>query len=346
MILTSGEIYFIGEFDLKSGQRTEYVKIGIVRHGAKEDRTSQDRLLEHQTGNPRRLEIIHTITTDAVEAIETNLHYRFARHRVYGEWMRLDSKLLEEAKSEAESLRDQLATHVETFRRAEDLKNHISTEGKLVPTIDSEYWFAKFQDSKVMSKACDEAVEKYNALLAKAAEEGEEVSEYVTVQERAGARKFDQKSFMEKHPDLYTKFVTQEKSIKGRFLITSVKKWNRTLEEISPDLSAILTQFESELEKVEGNSITTTIHNLYLGVISMQAYADWEMQLASAIIKNLCGANEGIEGICTWKRAEQIDEKFDRKALAEAHPDLVEEFMTTSAPTKAVIVEPKAAYQE
>ena len=346
MILTSGEIYFIGEFDLKSGQRTEYVKIGIVRHGAKEDRTSQDRLLEHQTGNPRRLEIIHTITTDAVEAIETNLHYRFARHRVYGEWMRLDSKLLEEAKSEAESLRDQLATHVETFRRAEDLKNHISTEGKLAPTIDSEYWFAKFQDSKVMSKACDEAVEKYNALLTKAAEEGEEVSEYVTVQERAGARKFDQKSFMEKYPDLYAKFVTQEKSIKGRFLMTSVKKWNRTLEEISPDLSAILTQFESELEKVEGNSITTTIHNLYLGVISMQAYADWEKNLAEVQIKNLCGSNEGIEGICTWKRAEQIDEKFDRKALAEAHPEIVEEFMITSAPTKAVIVEPKAAYQD
>jgi hypothetical protein len=346
MILTSGEIYFIGEFDLKTGQRTEYVKIGIVRHGAKEDRTSQDRLLEHQTGNPRRLEIIHTVTTDAVEAIETNLHYRFARHRVYGEWMRLDSTQLEEAKSEAESLRDQLATHVETFRRADELKNELSNEGKLAPTIDSEYWFAKYQDSKIMSKACDEAIEKYNALLATAADEGEEVSEFVTVQERAGARRFDLKAFMEKHPDIYSKFVTQERSVKSRFTVTSVKKSNRTLEEISPDLSAILTQFESELEKVEGNSITTTIHNLYLGVISMQAYADWEMQLASANIKNLCGYNEGIEGICTWKRAEQIDEKFDRKALTEAHPDIVEEFMVTSAPTKAVIVEPKAAYQD
>ncbi|MBU3752426.1 MAG: GIY-YIG nuclease family protein [Candidatus Nanopelagicaceae bacterium] len=346
MILTSGEIYFIGEFDLKTGQRTEYVKIGIVRHGAKEDRTSQDRLLEHQTGNPRRLEIIHTVTTDAVESIETNLHYRFARHRVYGEWMRLDSTQLEEAKSEAESLRDQLATHVETFRRADELKNQLSNEGKLAPTIDSEYWFAKYQDSKIMSKACDEAIEKYNALLSTAADEGEEVSEFVTVQERAGARRFDLKAFMEKHPDIYSKFITKERSVKSRFTVTSVKKWNRTLEEISPDLSAILTQFESELEKVEGNSITTTIHNLYLGVISMQAYADWEMQLASANIKNLCGYNEGIEGICTWKRAEQIDEKFDRKALTEAHPDIVEEFMVTSAPTKAVIVEPKAAYQD
>jgi hypothetical protein len=346
MILTSGEIYFIGEFDLKSGQRTEYVKIGIVRHGAKEERTSEDRLLEHQTGNPRRLEIIHTVTTDAVEAIETNLHYRFARHRVYGEWMRLDSKLLEEAKSEAESLRDQLATHMKIFQRADELKNQESNEEKLAPTIDSEYWFGKYQDSKVMSKACDEAIDKYNALLEVAAEEGEEVAEFVTVQERAGARRFDQKFFMEKHPDIYAKFVTKERSIKGRFLVTSVKKWSRSLDEISPDLNSILNQFNSELDQIKGNKITSSLHNLYLGVLSMQAYADWENQLAAAQLKNLCGNNEGIEGICTWKRAEQFDEKFDRKAFMESYPDLVEEFTTTSAPTKAVIIEPKAAYKD
>ena len=346
MILTSGEIYFIGEFDLKTGQRTEYVKIGIVRHGANEDRTSQDRLLEHQTGNPRRLEIIHTVTTDAVEAIETNLHYRFARHRVYGEWMRLDSTQLEEAKSEAESLRDQLATHVETFRRADELKNQLSNEGKLAPTIDSEYWFAKYQDSKIMSKACDEAIEKYNALLTTAADEGEEVSEFVTVQERAGARRFDLKAFMEKHPDIYTKFITQERSVKSRFTVTSVKKWNRTLEEISPDLLSILNQFQSELDQVKENKITSALHNLYLGVISMQSYADWETNLAGAQLKNLCGNSEGIEGICTWKRVEQIDEKFDRKAFSESHPELVEKFTVTSEPTKAVIIEPKAAYQD
>ena len=34
MKLTSGEIYFIGEKDLKSGSDTRYFKIGIVREGA------------------------------------------------------------------------------------------------------------------------------------------------------------------------------------------------------------------------------------------------------------------------------------------------------------------------
>jgi hypothetical protein len=78
----------------------------------------------------------------------------------------------------------------------------------------------------------------------------------------------------------------------------------------------------------------------------MQSYADWETNLAGAQLKNLCGNSEGIEGICTWKRVEQIDEKFDRKAFSESHPELVEKFTVTSEPTKAVIIEPKAAYQD
>lgn len=57
-------------------------------------------------------------------------------------------------------------------------------------------------------------------------------------------------------------------------------------------------------------------------------------------------SDQVIEGICTWKRADQIDEKFDRKALTEAHPDVVEEFRVTSAPTEAVIVEPKVAHPD
>lgn len=346
MILTSGEIYFIGEFDLKTGQRTEYIKIGIVRHGAKEERTSQDRLLEHQTGNPRRLEIIHTVTTDAVEAVETSLHYRYARHRVFGEWMRLDSTLLEEAKTEAENLRDQLITHIKTFKRAEELKNQISNEGKCAPTIDSEYWFAKYQDSKLMSKACESAISNYNELLQEASDDGGEVSEFVTVQERAGARRFDANALLEKHPEIYKKFVITEHTVKGRFLVTSVKKWSRTLEEISPELTTILNKFTTEIALVKNNQITSSLHNLYLGVLSMQAYADWELELASAQLKELCGDNEGIEGICTWKRAEYLDEKFDRKVFAEEYPDLYKEFTVVSAPTRAVIVEPKAPYKD
>jgi hypothetical protein len=58
MATAAGEIYFIGEKDLRSKEVTPYFKVGIVRENAENaDRDSTQRLLEHQTGNPRELYI-------------------------------------------------------------------------------------------------------------------------------------------------------------------------------------------------------------------------------------------------------------------------------------------------
>lgn len=81
---TPGEIYFIRERDLLSHGTTNYVKVGLVRE--KDDRGSEERLLEHQTGNPRELFIHKVVKTPAVSAIEGLLHGLFAAHRVSGEW--------------------------------------------------------------------------------------------------------------------------------------------------------------------------------------------------------------------------------------------------------------------
>ena len=79
MITTSGELYFIGEEDIKTGEKSSYYKIGIVRES--EGRTSVNRLSEHQTGNPRRLLIAHALETPAVEAVETALPLHSPSHR-------------------------------------------------------------------------------------------------------------------------------------------------------------------------------------------------------------------------------------------------------------------------
>ena len=73
MIFTPGQLYFINEQDTQTGVRSNYYKIGIVRDA--DDRDSKNRLLEHQTGNPRELCIVETLNMPAVEAVETNLHY-------------------------------------------------------------------------------------------------------------------------------------------------------------------------------------------------------------------------------------------------------------------------------
>ena len=78
MNLKPGKLYFINEHDVQSGLRSNYYKIGIVRDA--DGRDSKNRLLEHQTGNPRKLWIVEELEMPAVEAVETNLHYLFARN--------------------------------------------------------------------------------------------------------------------------------------------------------------------------------------------------------------------------------------------------------------------------
>ena len=72
MATASGEIYFIGEKDLRTKEITPYFKVGIVRENADNtDRDSTQRLLEHQTGNPRELYIESVVKTDLVELLES-----------------------------------------------------------------------------------------------------------------------------------------------------------------------------------------------------------------------------------------------------------------------------------
>ena len=61
---TPGTLYFITERDPFCDAPAAYVKIGLVRDNDM-GRSSDDRLLEHQTGNPRSLRIAALSATAA-----------------------------------------------------------------------------------------------------------------------------------------------------------------------------------------------------------------------------------------------------------------------------------------
>ena len=74
----SGTIYVIGEKEDESNSQTLFYKCGIVRDGTGRD--SHIRLLEHQTGNPRKLVVVETISAPFVEYVETSIHYPIPIH--------------------------------------------------------------------------------------------------------------------------------------------------------------------------------------------------------------------------------------------------------------------------
>jgi hypothetical protein len=60
--------------------------------------------------------------------------------------------------------------------------------------------------------------------------------------------------------------------------------------------------------------------------------------------KVACGTHAGIDGVLKWVRTEKVTESLDKKALKQAHPELVAEFTTAGDVVKAVIVDPKKGY--
>ena len=87
--LTPGQLYFIRDKDYITGEVGKYVKIGIV----KEDGTTEKRVKEHQTGNPRGIFPVDEVTdVPFVVRLETQIHYENNEKWICGEWFLLDDK--------------------------------------------------------------------------------------------------------------------------------------------------------------------------------------------------------------------------------------------------------------
>ena len=173
MIETPGQLYFINEQDIQTGARSSYYKIGIVRDA--DDRDSKNRLLEHQTGNPRKLCIVETLHMPAVEAVETNLHYLFARNRVMGEWMSFTDAELQKAISKAKELAEGMQANIKDFKRAEELKS-IQSNGITTPATDvSMDLYAAVMNFKEIINSCDEVLDLYKEYLHEAIKKGVDV---------------------------------------------------------------------------------------------------------------------------------------------------------------------------
>ncbi|UCC25287.1 MAG: GIY-YIG nuclease family protein, partial [Gemmatimonadales bacterium] len=97
--LKPGIVYFLRERDFRTGAFTDYCKIGLVAG----ERTTEQRVKEHQTGNPRQIHEEVSVETPAVDDLETYMHGRFAPWRVSGEWFHLTADRLQEAIGEARS---------------------------------------------------------------------------------------------------------------------------------------------------------------------------------------------------------------------------------------------------
>ena len=342
MNLTPGQLYFINEQDVRTGQRSNYYKIGIVRDA--EGRDTKNRLLEHQTGNPRKLCVVATLDMPAVEHIETNLHYLFARNRVMGEWMEFTPKELQSAITKADELKAEMEANLPDIKKAEELKHIVSNGSKLAPNHDSEYWHDQVLTFREVIDTCNDALAKYNDYLYVAIEKGVVAPGVAKVQQRTAPKKFDDKLFAAKYPDLYAKYSDTKSETKGQFRITTPKDWSADISSLGTEQVELVTSFMDMFENAD-HSLDTgfALHEKHLAVLEVLQYAEWREEIADIKLRVLTGDSDGIEGICTWKRETKVLVTLNKKKLQADHPTEYESCVFEGKATEALIVEPKVA---
>ena len=84
-LVDPGEVYVIGEYVPGTNTPTGQYKIGMTQN----DRTTYDRMIEHQTGNPNRLFIYGFVWCEASYLVEKMMHNQWNANRIGQEWFTL-----------------------------------------------------------------------------------------------------------------------------------------------------------------------------------------------------------------------------------------------------------------
>jgi len=357
MKLTPGEIYFIREIDINTEELTSYVKIGIVRKPKKdEDRSSEDRALEHQTGNPRKIIVDSILKTPAVSEIENILHNLHASDRIYGEWFDFSENQITAAKRIAAELVQQAIENEAIFLKAKKLASKESDSTVVQASPEMLSWHKMLLESEIRIKECkkyqDEIKNAYALELAEPKSIGErkerreELSPYIKVQEKKARLIFDKKTFANDRPALFEEFskivITPPKGI---FTISRPKDDQFELSEIDPDLFEYTVTAKSALLTYgSGQTSREELHKVSLTLRGFEAKASWDKEIAQANLKAQCETYAGIEGVCKWRRKSEEKSEFDQDAFLEAHPRIAEKYFIATDLKPSLIVSKKRSY--
>lgn len=333
MSYQSGEIYFVREYEAATSEPSPFVKIGLVA----DQRVSAERLLEHQTGNPRKLYIPrgHIVKTAAVSMVEAQLHRRFSKNRVGGEWFRFtqDSELLA-AIELAKKLAAEAETLVPILLEAERLQRLPSTQTAIPATDEHVSLAQQLAASKEMQKRITATEKDIRAFLVSQRTKGEAIDAAADVRTVTFKPKFQEADFSENYPGIHKKYLFEVKKWEGRFL--PKVKW---AEEIGLE-----QQFNEEFSEAEAAALaaieSTSISDLgepILTLTRLGGLVDWEETVSAGKLKVACGQAEGIDGVCTWKRSDVVREVFDLDSFVRAHPDLYTSYLSDETTKEYVL---------
>lgn len=323
---TPGKLYFIKERDYLNGEISPYVKIGLVRN----EKETEKRILEHQTGNPREIYDHKTLETPFVEHLETLVHYLYADCWITGEWFRMDDAKLAEAISKAEQLVSEQGDYVERIRETDALKSVLddgSTREASKEEIDLQKRFVEVKlDLDRWNAKGDVCVYRLKEVC------GDRlgIAGVCSYTEVKPSKVFNETEFADQYPDIHKHFLVEQIKQNQSFNV----KEKKSLKVVDPDLFTLKKELKSSTDEIElkvkeelpVSSAIKELHEEYLIAQMQSRKLEWELTKLEVALKSKIQRAEEIEGVCTWKRKENVSVSLDRSALKAAHPHIYAKF--------------------
>ena len=334
MRFNAGTIYFVREVVDKKGTLSKNVKIGLVE----DPRTAEDRLREHQTGNPRRLKLEdkRLVKTMAVKYVESQLHKSFATHRISGEWFHFESDdLISEAVSLAKKYSKQVAAKMPVLEEAARLSRLLS-KGKAracTPAIKKL--------GKEVALA-SETVLLYNQLISqvdsvfRAAISEQGVDAFQGIVEKVDVYpkpKFSvtefRAAFKKTDPELIERYVVAESRFSAKFeLLVELEEADVPEELINEYLWNV-----EQIKVLEEAKDYFGLNELKLTLMTKRAPYEWMVASGEAQLKVECKQAPGILEVCSWVREMKVRNVFSEGKLFDEDPDLHAQFVIAKSST-------------
>lgn len=332
--LVPGTLYIDRDRDFRTGEWGPYVKIGIVRN----QKEASARNKEHQTGNPRKIHILHELAAPMVENLETRLHHWFAEHWVHGEWFLMDDEFVEEhVLPAALSIIEGQNQSVVSFETKTSLANVASDGIVRIATKEEAALAEEYALVKTRFERSAAAKELLRSDLLDAMGEVNGVEGVIQLQHKVTAGTFDKTAFKKAHPEIFNRFVSDVVSEpKGTLSPKSGLPLSKVDEALNAANSAAKKRASSLALSLldEPSGIHTEAvkgaHLAYVQSLREASEAEFDMHRLKARMAVAVGTGEGIENVVTWKREAKTSQKFDAEAFKMAHPELHDSFMKSS----------------
>ena len=326
--LKPGYLYILNDSDQRSGTSSPYYKIGITF----ESKTVEDRIKEHQTGNPRDVVCVFALRTEAPFLIEQSLHRVHSTKRIRLEWFEFNDKELKDLKNEVKKLDALFAPKVKQIRdyalKDSNGKNAVLSKADQADAELIHQELLVLYHDKLERKLKRETITA--TLKEKTADHGQGIDGVVIVNVKGqGPPKFNATKFKDSSPAnlaLWNAFQkksrTDELKVKGK--PTPAKNHPTLYKEKQEQLSkAGLVKPEPHLVRDAGITRTTDIEKLHDEYINLlEEEGKLQIQIDDREMRLMMHINEanGIENIANWNRKEET--KFDETAFKLAHPAL------------------------